>query len=122
MEVCAVEATITYAVRKLGDRVRAIDVRGDVNSSTESALGDAFAVASSGDVAGVVLNFAGLEYMNSGGIGVLVTLLIRAKRRRQRLVAVGLSDHYRHIFELTRLDEAIQVFATDDAARHALES
>jgi anti-sigma B factor antagonist len=59
--------------------------------------------------------------MNSGGIGVLVTLLIRAKRRRQRLVAVGLSDHYRHIFELTRLDEAIQVFATDDEARRALE-
>jgi hypothetical protein len=61
MEVCAVEATITYAVRELGDRVRAIDVRGDVNSSSESALSNAFAVASNGDVAGVVLNFAGLE-------------------------------------------------------------
>ncbi len=45
--------------------------------------------------------------MNSGGIGMLVTLLVRSQRRQQRLAAVGLSDHYRQIFELTRLDEAI---------------
>ena len=34
-------------------------------------------------------------YMNSGGIGLLVTLLVRANRQRQRLLAFGLSDHYR---------------------------
>ena len=45
--------------------------------------------------------------MNSSGIGLLVTLLVRANRNRQRMLAYGLSDHYRQIFELTRLDEAI---------------
>ena len=33
--------------------------------------------------------------MNSGGIGLLVTLLVRAQRQRQRVLAFGLSDHYR---------------------------
>ena len=34
--------------------------------------------------AAIVLNFTGLDYMNSGGIGLLVTLLVRAQRQRQR--------------------------------------
>ena len=54
-----------------------------------------------------MLDFGGLEYMNSSGIGLLVTLLVRANRNQQRLLAYGLSEHYRQIFELTRLDEAI---------------
>jgi anti-sigma B factor antagonist len=60
-----------------------------------------------------VLNFSGLEYMNSGGIGMLVTLLVRANRQRQQLLAFGLNEHYRQIFELTRLDEAIGIYETE---------
>jgi anti-sigma B factor antagonist len=53
--------------------------------------------------------------MNSGGIGMLVTLLVRAGRQHQQLAACGLSEHYREIFELTRLDEAITIY-TDEAS------
>jgi anti-anti-sigma regulatory factor len=38
---------------------------------------DAFSQATDRDTRAVVLNFSGLEYMNSG-IGLLVTLLVRA--------------------------------------------
>jgi anti-sigma B factor antagonist len=54
--------------------------------------------------------------MNSGGIGMLVTFLIRANRRDQKLAAFGLSDHYREIFELTRLDEAIAIYDDEQSA------
>ena len=54
--------------------------------------------------------------MNSGGIGMLVTLLVRAGRQRQQLAACGLSEHYREIFELTRLDEAITIYADEASA------
>jgi anti-anti-sigma regulatory factor len=43
-------------------------------------------------------DFSKLAYMNSGGIGPLVTLLVRAQRGGCRLVATGLSEHYRQIF------------------------
>ena len=67
------------------------------------------------------LNFTGLEYMNSGGIGLLVTLLVRANRAKQKLLAYGLTEHYRQIFELTRLDEAIGIYDTEaEAARRGL--
>ena len=54
--------------------------------------------------------------MNSSGIGLLVTFLIRANRQKQHLLAYGLSEHYRHIFELTRLDEAIGIYTTEAEA------
>lgn len=47
--------------------------------------------------------------MNSGRIGLLVTMLVRAERNDQALRAYGLSEHYRHIFQLTRLDETIRL-------------
>ena len=43
-------------------------------------------------------------------IGLLVTLLIRTQRQKQRLLAYGLSEHYQQIFELTRLNEAITIY------------
>ena len=59
------------------------------------------------------------QEVNSGGIGLLVTLLVRANRRSQRLMAYGLSEHYRQIFELTRLDEAVSIHDTEQAALSA---
>jgi anti-sigma B factor antagonist len=67
-------------------------------------------------VRSVVLDFSGLEYMNSGGIGLLVTLLVRAQRAGQKLLAIGLSDHYKEILALTRLDEAIGIHDDEGAA------
>lgn len=104
------------SVHKAGSRTWILDVRGEVTASAEAALMDAYTQASDEGAHVLVLNFTGLEYMNSSGIGLLVTLLIRANRRGQRLLAVGLSKHYQHIFELTRLSEAIHVYETEAEA------
>ena len=64
----------------------------------------------------IILNFTGLQYMNSSGIGLIVTLLIRVNRNKQHLLAFGLSEHYQHIFELTRLDDAIKIYESESAA------
>jgi anti-sigma B factor antagonist len=102
--------------RKISDRVGIVDIRGDFTAAAEGALTDAYAAASSGATRAIVLNFTGLEYMNSSGIGLLVTLLIRMNRQKQRLLTYGLSEHYRHIFELTRLADAIGIYDTEGAA------
>jgi anti-sigma B factor antagonist len=93
-----------------------VAIFGDVTGGSEPALMEAYVKAVDGGARTVVLDFAGLEYMNSGGIGLLVTLLVRSKRQGQRLLAVGLSDHYREIFSLIRLDEAIGIHHDANAA------
>ncbi len=91
-------------------------IEGDVTSGSEDDLTAAYGLAVANGATAVVLDFSKLAYMNSGGIGLLVTLLVRAQRGGVRLVATGLSDHYRQIFELTRLDEAIEIHADEPAA------
>ena len=92
--------------------VAVIGVRGQITGASEGALMEAYGEATLAGARTIVLDFAGLEYMNSSGIGLLVTLLIRSQRGKQRLLASGLSDHYREIFQLTRLDEAITIYET----------
>jgi anti-sigma B factor antagonist len=108
--------SITMDVRLVGDAVAVVDIKGEVTAACEPVLMSAYEAAGGGATSRLVLNFAGLEYMNSGGIGMLVTLLVRANRQRQQLAAYGLSEHYREIFELTRLDEAITIYDSEESA------
>ncbi len=107
--------TVTMDVRHPAEGVAVIDISGEVTSACEATLTDAYEKASTPGTDRIVLNFSGLGYMNSGGIGMLVTLLVRANRQHQKVRAFGLSDHYRQILSLTRLDEAIEV-RDDEAA------
>jgi len=110
------EAATTFDVRQVSEQTRVIDITGDITAQSEDVLMDAYSRSSGEGVRTIVLNFSGLDYMNSGGIGLLVTLLVRAQRQHQRVLAYGLSDHYRQIFELTRLDEAVGIHDSEDDA------
>ena len=108
-------ATTTTAADRIDERTIVIRVRGDVTAASEGPLMAAYGQAGE-QTRAVVLDFSGLDYMNSGGIGLLVTLLVRANRQKQKLLACGLNDHYKQIFELTRLDEAITIHDSEAAA------
>lgn len=108
------EARVAMSVRDGGAGVRIVDITGELTAFAEPVLTAAYGEAAADGTTAIVLNFEGLEYMNSGGIGLLVTTLIRANRAGQEMRAFGLSDHYREILSLTRLDEAIHIF--DDEA------
>jgi anti-sigma B factor antagonist len=107
-------------VRSAGEHASVIDIDGELTGATEAALMDAYQQASGAQTRAIVLNFSPLEYMNSTGIGLLVTLLVRAQRQGQRMLAYGLSDHYRQILSLTRLDEAIGIVESEADALAAV--
>lgn len=110
------ETKVTMQVRQATDDASVVDISGEITSFAENVLMDAYTEATGSGANNIILNFENLEYMNSGGIGLLVTMLIRANRQKQRLLAFGLSEHYRQIFELTRLNEAIQIFGSEAEA------
>jgi anti-sigma B factor antagonist len=93
-----------------------IDIVGELTAFAEDALMEAYNEGCGAGVRSIILNFERLAFMSSSGIGLLVTLLIRAQRQEQRLLACGLNEHYRHIFELTRLNEAIAIYADEAQA------
>lgn len=116
------QAQVTMDVRKVDANASIIDVKGELTAFAEGVLMDAYNQASDGSVRAIILNFEGLEYMNSSGIGLLVTLLIRINREKQKLLTYGLSEHYRSIFQITRLDDAIGIHETEAEAVEAAKS
>ena len=114
------EAKLNTTIRKPVPSVSVLDLQGEVTGQVENALMDAFSQASNGTTKTIILNFNELEYMNSSGIGLLVTLLIRTQRQKQDLVAYGLSEHYQEIFNLTRLNEAIGIYPDEAEAMAAV--
>lgn len=113
---------IKVEARQVASNGCIIDVQGELTAFAEDALMAAYSEACGGAVDFILLNFEGLEYMSSSGIGLLVTLLIRAQRQQQRLLAYGLNEHYRHILELTRLNEAIALYPGETEALAATEA
>ena len=72
-----------YARSSGDDKASIIDIHGEVTAAAENALMDAYTQAGDHNARVIILNFAGMEYMNSSGIGLLVTLLIRINRQKQ---------------------------------------
>jgi anti-sigma B factor antagonist len=107
------QTNIRMDVRGIESTISIIDIQGDVSAAAEQVLTDAYAQANMPGVRVIILNFTDLAYMNSSGIGLLVTLLVRVKRQKQHLLAYGLSAHYRRIFDITRLSDAILLYDTE---------
>lgn len=114
-------STTTIGLDRVGS-VAILRIAGDVTSGSEGDLMAGFNRAIDDGATAVVLDFSGMEYMNSGGIGLLVTLLVRAQRSSTRLLATGLTDHYREILALTRLEEAIEIHDDEASAIAAAQA
>jgi anti-anti-sigma factor len=98
------------------DGMSVLALHGDVNASAEAALQSAYGEATSGSPRAVVLDFADVEYINSTGIALIVGLLAQARAREVEVRATGLSDHYREIFEITRLADFMTIEEGDGDA------
>jgi anti-anti-sigma factor len=97
-------------------RAAIIDLSGEINGFAEEALGAAYADAVATEPEVILLNFAGVDYINSTGIALIVGLLARARAQRRRMLACGLSEHYVEIFTITRLADFMAVYSDEDSA------
>jgi anti-anti-sigma factor len=84
-------------------------MRGDVDIAADEVLAAAYADAAAAGATRVVLDFGHVDYINSTGIALIVRLLAEARRDHREVVALGLTDHYREIFRITRLSDYLTI-------------
>jgi anti-anti-sigma factor len=96
--------------------VAIIDLRGEINSTAEVEMEKACERATDQNPIAVLLNFGGVDYIDSTGIALIARLLAQARTSGHRLLAYGLSAHYVEIFEITRLAEFIEVHSDEVSA------
>ncbi len=105
----AEKTTAFWAETRTEGETAVIDLHGEINSLADAALDEAYTAAEQGAPAKIVLNFAGVDYINSTGIALIVGLLARARAAHRPIAATGLSEHYREIFTITRLSDFMEI-------------
>ena len=98
------------------DGTAVVDLRGEIDRAADERLLQAYGDATDGGPRRVILNFEHVEYINSTGIALIVGLLARARAQSVQISACGLSDHYREIFEITRLSDFMTIADDEDRA------
>lgn len=98
------------------DGAAVIDLPALIDHSAEPSLNQAYAVAADHGAKLLVLNFGEVEFLSSTGIALIVGLLARARKEGRTMRATGLSEHYREIFEITRLVDFMTIYADENAA------
>ena len=119
-------ASMCEATTRIVPGAAVIELSGDIDGSAAVVLTNAYLSAVNGDspepVGTVVLDFGAVDYINSTGIALIVSVLARARAERRKVVACGLSAHYREIFDITRLSDFIELFPDLDQAVSQLTS
>ncbi len=105
-----------------GPGIAIIDLHGQIDGFADERINAAYAEATAGNPAAIALNFGDVDYINSTGIALIVGLLAQARRTGRRVLTYGLSDHYRSIFQITRLDDAIAIHDSEEEAVRAANS
>ena len=96
--------------------IAVLDLVGEINGFAEEAMNAAYAEAEAQDPKTVLLNFGGVDYINSTGIALIVGLLAKARASHRSLLACNLSEHYVEIFNITRLSDFMSVFPDEQTA------
>lgn len=63
-----------------------------------------------------ILDLTACPYMDSSGVGMIVTHYIRCQKKGIKLIAAGLSPKVREVFRITKVDSLFPMVATMDEA------
>ena len=68
----------------------------------------------------IVLNLAGVSYMDSSGLGQMIAMHTSASKRNGRVALVSLSPHTRHLLHIAKLLTVFHIYSTEADAISAL--
>ncbi|UOQ65091.1 STAS domain-containing protein [Hymenobacter volaticus] len=100
-------------VRLSGDLIGSPDTQ-QLLQSVDQHLGD--------ELRHCAVNLSEVRYINSTGIGVLVSLLTKFRSRGGELVLVNPADHPRKMLALTKLNAIFSIADDDSAAAQQLKA
>jgi anti-anti-sigma factor len=111
------ESTFEATVSTIDDGA-VVTMSGTVNRASKEALERAYEDAAL-TPGRVLLDFRGVDYINSTGIAVIVGILAMARAEDRVVAAFGLTDHYREVFNITRLADFMTIYDDETAAAAA---
>lgn len=116
------QASVEVAVRPSQD-VLVLDLSGKILGGNESdVLRAEMDRILQGDVRRVLVNLSGVPWMNSAGLGILLSGYSRLRDRGGMMGFFGIQERVREILETTKLVTVLGIFADEEAGLHRLRS
>jgi len=97
-----------------------ISLSGDISGTAEEVIRSSYDYLAKAGATKILLRFGQGCYINSAGIAVLILIVSEAKKSKQKVGAVGLTAHFKKIFDMIGLTDYITVFDSEDDARRRL--
>lgn len=102
---------------RLEGRIGFLDFPRDVTAQTRETAYTAYNTLAVADIDLIALNFDASDYLNSAGIGLVISLVEDAIQAGRKVFAYGLSSHYRKLFGMVGLTERILLVENEAEAR-----
>ncbi|UCC43330.1 MAG: STAS domain-containing protein [Candidatus Zixiibacteriota bacterium] len=103
------------AVRECGS-VMVLDLSGRLDLASGSALKEEVKKLFGQNRTYVHMNMAEVEFINSSGLGSLVSIMKEVRLLKGRFTLSNLASYVQEIFEITQLSHIFEVFPTEDEA------
>ena len=108
------------AIAASGEEVSILAFSGDISSASKEAILGAYQ-ALNGKAGKVLLNFSGVEYINSSGIAIIIQVLLEAQKAGSRSIGLfGLSSHFQKVFTMVGITKYATLYADEKASLAAL--
>ena len=112
-------STLALTSRIIGD-IGVVYGRGRVVAGTEAGQLKQQVKSMLADCNDIILNFAGIDYIDSSGLGVLVTLCTRASAPNGQVVLCNLPEKVQELLTITKLTTVFEIYKTEAEAIYGL--
>jgi len=73
------------------------------------------------DIKGIVINFEKVNFIDSSGIGLIVSIFKSVQQKEGRFAITNLSAKNEEIFTITRLNKILDIFPTESEAMASIK-
>lgn len=102
--------------------VAILNLQGRLDLSSGSSLKEQVKALFNDDKSNVHLNLADVEFINSSGLGSLVSVMKETRLRKGRLTLSNLASYVQEIFDITQLSHIFEIYATQEEALSSYQS
>ena len=74
------------------------------------------------DLKGILINFGQVNFIDSSGIGLIVSIFKTLQQRGAKFGLTDLSKKNEEIFNITRLNKILDIYASESEALSAMQS
>lgn len=98
-----------------GDDVAILAFSGDIASTSKEAMLQAYHGV--GAVKKVLLDFSGVDYINSSGIAIIIQMLLEERNAGHRTIGIfGLTPHFKKVFTMVGVAKYATISDNEAAA------